>query len=186
MFVLEIMIHLDAVGRGDWSGAPDERPLTELGRRQAEEMAGALGRDAISGLFSSPARRCVESLEALSWQTNLPIEVIDAFRDTGGYQAPPGWEAAERAGGSPLGGALAAGSAFDGLRAIEAKVPNGRAVLCSYGDVVPALLAFLCGAYGQTMPPRDVANGKGTLFRITVEGEKVGVEWADAPSSFPR
>jgi 8-oxo-dGTP diphosphatase len=186
VLVLEIMIHLDAVGRGDWSGAPDERPLTELGRRQAEEMAAALGRDPIGGLFSSPARRCVESLEPLARHANLPIEVVDAFRDTGGYQAPPGWGNAERAGGNPLGGALAAGSAFDGLRAIEAKVPNGRAVLCSYGDIVPALLAFLCGAYGQDMPSRDVANRKGTLFRITVEGEKVGLEWADAPSSFPR
>lgn len=186
MLALDIMIHLDAIGRGQWSGVPDERPLTELGRRQAERMAEVLAEEGVHALFASPARRCVESLEPLSGRANVPVAVLEAFRDTAGYRAPPGWESSDGAPGGPLGGALAAGSAFDGLKAIAAKVPEGRAVLCSYGDIVPALLAFLCGAYGQGMPPRETVNLKGTLFQVTMEGDTVSLGWSGAPAGFPR
>ena len=36
MFQLDIFIHMDAVDRKAWQGAPDDRPLTDLGKRQSE------------------------------------------------------------------------------------------------------------------------------------------------------
>src|SRR5439155_9550522 len=40
---VEVFIHLDVVGRNGWTGDQDERPLTEVGRKQAEKIAEELG-----------------------------------------------------------------------------------------------------------------------------------------------
>ncbi len=183
-FKLDIFIHMDAVGRNDWQGPADDRPLTELGAKQAEEMSAMLSSEPVSAIFSSPAARCRESLQPLASKHSLPVVVLPGFKDTQGYKAPPGWENPDRPGGDPLGGAASAGSAFMALRQIQSQFPNGRAVLCSYGDIVPALLAFLSGAYGVAMPARN--NKKGALFTVTFEGDKVGLAGADAPASFPQ
>jgi broad specificity phosphatase PhoE len=183
--ILDVVIHMDAVGRQAWSGPPDARPLTELGRRQAELMAGVLEADGVDGLFTSVAERCRQSLEPLSALTSLPIVVVEDFRDTAGYRAPAGWESAEGPAAHPLGGALAAGSASRGLKRIQEAVGDGRGVLCSYGDIVPALLAYLAGAHDLTMPRRGAFNEKGVVFRITVEGDVVAVTSAAPPPGFP-
>ena len=152
MLNLDIFIHLDAVDRKQWQGAADDRPLTDLGRQQAERMAEILAAQPVRAIFSSPAARCRESLEPLAEKLGLPIVVLPGFKDTQGYKAPAGWDNPDRPGAAPLGGAQSAGSAFAALKEIEAQVPAGRAVLCSYGDIVPALLAFLSGASGVDMP----------------------------------
>jgi 8-oxo-dGTP diphosphatase len=181
---LDVFIHMDAVGRNDWQGAPDDRPLTDLGRRQAERIAEELSRDPVDAIFSSPAARCRESLEPLAKRTGLSVQVMPGFKDTLGYKAPAGWENPNREGPDPLGGAASAGSAFAALRQVHAQVPNGRAVLCSYGDIVPALIAFLSGAAGVDMPPRN--NKKGALFTIVFDGEKAALEGRDASPDFPQ
>ncbi|HEX5367914.1 MAG TPA: phosphoglycerate mutase family protein [Dehalococcoidia bacterium] len=180
---LDIFIHMDAVGRNDWTGAADDRPLTEAGKQQAEAMSALLGAQPVNGIFSSPAARCLESLEPLSKQHGLPVVVLPGFKDTLGYKAPAGWENPDRP-SDPLGGAASAGSAYSALREIQAAVPNGRAVLCSYGDIVPALLAFLSGAHGVAMPPRN--NKKGALFSVTIDGDKVALAGAEPPAGFPQ
>ncbi|HWO73672.1 MAG TPA: phosphoglycerate mutase family protein [Dehalococcoidia bacterium] len=181
---LDIFIHMDAVGRNDWQGPPDDRPLTELGWKQAERIAEELTKEKVDAIFSSPAARCRLSLEPLSKRTSLPVQVLPGFRDTLGYKAPAGWENPNREGPDPLGGAYSAGSAYAALREIAAQVPNGRAVLCSYGDIVPALMAFLAGANGAEMPPRN--NKKGAVFTIVVDGEKATLQGKDAPPDFPQ
>lgn len=183
--ILDVFIHMDAVGRQSWSGAPDERPLTELGRRQAEFIATVLGSDRVDGLFSSEAQRCRQSLEPLSATTARPIAVIEHFRDTHGYRAPAGWALPDGPAASPLGGALAAGSAYRGLEQIRKAIGDGRGVLCSYGDIVPALLAFLAGANDVAMPTRDGFNDKGVVVRITLEGDTVAVLTSGPPPGFP-
>jgi hypothetical protein len=58
-------------------------------------------------------------------------------------------------------------------------------VLCSYGDIVPALLAFLAGANDAAMPARDGFNEKGVVVRITLEGDAVTVSASGPPPGFP-
>ena len=181
---LDIFIHMDAVGRNDWTGEADERPLTELGRKQSEQIAEQLLAKPVDAIFSSPAARCRESLEPLAGRTGLQVQVMPGFKDTRGYRAPAGWENPERQGGDPLGGAQSAGSAYAALHQIRESVPNGRAVLCSYGDIVPALLAFLSGAYGVEMPGRN--NKKGAVFTVVLEGDKARLEGHDAAADFPQ
>jgi broad specificity phosphatase PhoE len=183
--ILDVIIHMDAVSRQAWSGPPDARPLTELGMRQAEHIAGVLEADGVDGLFTSVATRCRQSLEPLSARASLPIVVVEDFRDTAGYRAPAGWESTEGAPAHPLGGALAAGSASRGLKRIQEAVDDGRGVLCSYGDIVPALFAYLGGAHDLTVPGRGAFNEKGVVFRISVEGDVVAVTSTAPPPGFP-
>src|SRR5215467_11851019 len=111
MLTLEIFIHMDAVDRNAWQGAPDDRPLTPLGERQSERIAEELTAGPVQAIYSSQAVRCRESLAPLSSRVGLAVQVLPEFQDT-----------AEKALGA--------------LNQIRAAVPDGRAVLCSYGDVV--------------------------------------------------
>jgi hypothetical protein len=181
---LNIFIHLEAVDRDVWSGDPDERPLTELGWRQAERMAELLAAAGpIDALFSSPALRCRQSLQPLATRVGLAVEVLPGFRDTLGYRAPAGWENPERPGPDPLGGAYSAGSAFAALQAILGRESLRRAVLCSYGDIVPVFLAFLAGAYGVEVPPRS--NARGFLYSVELRGARAKLSSRPAPAGFP-
>lgn len=181
---LDIFIHLEAVDRAAWSGDPDERPLTELGRRQAERMAELLAASGpVDALFSSPALRCRQSLEPLSQRLDLPVEVLPGFRDTLGYRAPAGWENPERPGPDPLGGAYSAGSAFGALQAVLTRDSLRRAVLCSYGDIVPVFLAFLAGACGVEVPPRS--NARGFLYLVELRDSRAKLSSRPPPADFP-
>lgn len=181
MFTLETFIHLEAVDRKEWKGVPDDRPLTPLGRKQAERIAQALAGAPIDALVSSPALRCRQSLEALAATTGLDVEVMPGFRDTLGYQAPEGWGSGDRA--DPLGGAQSAGSAFAALSRLHERYPSGRVILCSYGDIIPALLAFISGYYGVDMPPRS--RRRGAVFAVGLDAAHATLATRDAPADFP-
>jgi broad specificity phosphatase PhoE len=181
---LDIFIHMDAVGRNDWQGSPDDRPLTDLGRKQAERIAEDLSARPVDAIYSSPAARCTQSLQPLAERSHRSVKVLPGFKDTLGYKAPAGWENPDRPGGDPLGGAASAGSAFSALQQIQAEVPNGRAALCSYGDIVPALLAFLSGAHNAPMPARN--NKKGAVFTVVIDGDKATLEGREPSDDFPQ
>jgi 8-oxo-dGTP diphosphatase len=180
---LDIFIHMDAVGRQGWTGDPDERPLTELGKLQSARIAEELTASPVNGIFSSPALRCRASLEALSKKTGLPVQVMPGFRDTLGFKAPAGWENPNRQGPDPLGGAYSAGSAVAALNEIKRQIPDGRAVLCSYGDIVPALLSFVAGAHGLNMPPKY--DARGVVYTLVVDGDEASLSGRDASAGFP-
>jgi len=181
VFTLETFIHLDAVGRNEWKGVPDDRPLTSLGQKQGERIARTLAASPVDALVSSPALRCRQSLEALSAATGLDIAVMPGFRDTLGYRAPEGWGKDGQP--DPLGGAQSAGSAFAALSELHGRYPSGRVILCSYGDIVPALLAFISGRYGVDMPAWNMR--KGVVFAVQLDGEHATLATRDAPPDFP-
>lgn len=158
VLTLDIFIHVDAVDRNQWQGAPDDRPLTQLGRQQAERMAEELGAEPLQGIYSSQALRCRDSLAPLSARVGLPVVVLTEFQDT-----------AEKALGA--------------LREIHLAIPDGRAVLCSYGDVVPALLGHLSNEWGAEPPQRD--NRKGAVFILRYDGEKGTIRSRGPSPDFP-
>jgi 8-oxo-dGTP diphosphatase len=182
---LEIFIHMDAVNRNEWTGPGDARPLTELGRQQAERLAEEIAAQGpVHALYSSPAMRCTESIQPFAKRFGLPVTVEPRFRDTQGYSAPAGWERGDGKGPDPLGGAASAGSAYAALLDMRRALPDGsRAVICSYGDIVPALLAFLAGANGIDMPPR--LDKKGALYTVVFDGEGALLSHRDASQGFP-
>jgi broad specificity phosphatase PhoE len=183
---IELVAHLDAGDRRLWPGDQDARPLSELGRRQAARLAEALAAVPLDALYSSPALRCRQTLEPLAERFGLPIAVVPDLRETDGWLPPPGWTRFQRAGEclDPHGGAYAAGRAWSALRQIRAASPGGRVAVCTHGDMVPALIAFLIGAEGLSPVPDLVRRGG--WYTIRLAGDEVGVQHHDAPSDFPR
>ena len=182
---LEIFIHMDAVNRNEWTGPGEARPLTDLGKKQAERLAEEIAAGGpVNALYSSTAVRCTESMEPFAKRFGLPVQIAPGFKDTSGYKAPAGWERGDGKGPDPLGGASSAGSAYRSLSNMREALPDGsRAVLCSYGDIVPALLAFLSGANGIEMPPR--LDKKGALYTVVFDGDKATISHRDASEGFP-
>ena len=91
MLRIELVAHMDAGDRHRWTGHQDERPLSELGRRQAAVMAEALEVEPIEALCGSPALRCRQTLEPLAERFGLPITVLAELRETDDFAPPPGW-----------------------------------------------------------------------------------------------
>lgn len=60
---LLVVRHAEAIGRSKWSGTDRDRPLDRAGRAWAQHLAPILAAYAPHRLISSPARRCMQTLE---------------------------------------------------------------------------------------------------------------------------
>ena len=86
-------IYLARHGESDWNAANrfqglSDRPLTELGRRQAEALADELATTASpSAIYSSPLRRAFETAAIVGTRTGLEPRPVDDLRevDVGGW-----------------------------------------------------------------------------------------------------
>ena len=67
------MRHAKAGKRSEWDGEDELRPLSETGWEQAEALAEKLSVLAPNALISSPATRCIQTLEPLSKATKIKI-----------------------------------------------------------------------------------------------------------------
>src|SRR5919201_4946395 len=67
--------HASAGSRETWPHDDRERPLDERGRHQALELVERLRDYPIETICSSPARRCVETVEPLAQARGLSIEL---------------------------------------------------------------------------------------------------------------
>ena len=108
-----LLRHARAGRRSAWKGDDELRPLSKVGRRQAAALLDLLADAEIEQIVSSPYVRCVQSVQALSAERDLEIDVVDELRE-----------------GAPL---------EDALRLVE-KVSGHSTVLCTHGDIVQALL----------------------------------------------
>lgn len=105
--------HAKAGRRGDWAGPDEARPLSAAGRRQADALVPMLLAFGPTRVLSSAYVRCVQTVEPLAVAARLPVETA---------------------------GELAEGADVDALRKLVHEVDDGVAVLCSHGDMIPALL----------------------------------------------
>lgn len=71
MFVL--LRHAHAVEKKKWGGLDADRPLSVLGREQADNLVATLGRFELRTLFTSPTARCRDTLAPLATARGLPI-----------------------------------------------------------------------------------------------------------------
>lgn len=71
---LLLVRHASAGDRAQWVGDDRERPLDNRGRKRAEELVAQLEPYPIEAILSSPARRCVETVEPLARARGLEIE----------------------------------------------------------------------------------------------------------------
>ena len=190
MATFEIFAHLDVVGRQGWQGDTEERPLTEVGRRQAERIAEELlAAGPVNGVFASTNTRCRQSVEPLAKRAGTEV------KDAPGFQAPPNQAFGQGDGSNPLNPAYQAGSTYADLRKIQAGLPNGRFVICSNGgDIISSLLAFLAGTRGLEVPAQlEVSLGGGTadlrrgnVSTVVLDGDEVILRQRVAAPDFPQ
>jgi phosphohistidine phosphatase SixA len=113
---LYLVRHAKAGSRERWQGDDRLRPLSKSGRRQAEALVKVFEGRKVERILSSPYLRCVQTVQRLAAERMLPIEEADA---------------------------LAEGAPLDEVLALVAELEGVSAVLCSHGDVVPALVEHL-------------------------------------------
>jgi len=112
--VLFIVRHSSAGDRAAWVGDDDERPLDDLGRRQAAWLVEVLSVRRVGRILSSPAVRCVQTVEPLAAARAVELEVEPA---------------------------LAEGASAAALSLVrDLGEPHSDVVLCSHGDVIGSLV----------------------------------------------
>ena len=110
-----LLRHANAGSRSKWTGDDRLRPLNAWGRYQAADIVDVMGELGITRIISSPYRRCVQTVAPLAAALGLPIEISED---------------------------LAEGPGAPAIRLTRSLV-NDQAVLCSHGDIIPAVLDAL-------------------------------------------
>jgi 8-oxo-dGTP diphosphatase len=124
---LYVVRHVTAGDRSRWKGADDERPASKKGRRQAIALADRLEGEHVSALISSPAVRCIQTLEPLAGRLGLKVEIDER---------------------------LAEESSVSDVFALARDAPD-RAVLCTHGDVVLDVIRTLARRGMEVATPPD-------------------------------
>jgi 8-oxo-dGTP diphosphatase len=117
---LYLVRHAKAGSRRDFDGDDRDRPLSRAGREQAHGLTVMLGHLPISRIYTSPYVRCVQSVEPLAKKLGLDIRETEALAEWE-KEGPPDFSAAV---------------------ALVEKAPN-NSLVCSHGDVIPAVLEAL-------------------------------------------
>jgi 8-oxo-(d)GTP phosphatase len=69
--------HARAGDRAEWEGDDHKRPLDKRGRRQAEALVEALASFTVTRVLSSPADRCMQTVEPLAAARDIDVEVCE-------------------------------------------------------------------------------------------------------------
>lgn len=72
---LLLVRHASAGDRAQWVGDDRKRPLDKRGRKRADELVAQLAAYPVEAILSSPAHRCVETVEPLARARGLEIEL---------------------------------------------------------------------------------------------------------------
>jgi broad specificity phosphatase PhoE len=132
--------HAHAGSRTRWEGDDELRPLSAKGRLQAEHLAELLADRPTGPLYSSPSRRCIETLEPLATRTGQTIEI---------------------------GQTLDEGSSGHDAERFLLDHAAENPVACSHGDVIPRVLQRLHAAGMRTAD--DTFAAKGSLWVLDVD-----------------
>jgi len=124
---LYLVRHAKAGKRSQWDGPDITRPLDVVGQSQAQVLANTLAAVVPTWLVSSPYLRCRQTLEILSAHTGLPILADERLAENSDIATV--------------------------LQMLE-QAPDG-AVLCSHGDIIPAIIRALQNRGMQFTTPPD-------------------------------
>jgi phosphohistidine phosphatase SixA len=104
-----------AAKRRDWDGPDEDRPLTTVGRAQADALADWLGRQPIAHVLSSPSLRCVQTVTPLARRRDLEVEELSSLAPSHDVQLVLAW-----------------------IRALPE-----HSVLCSHGSLITRVMEIL-------------------------------------------
>ena len=138
---LFLLRHAAAGDRNKWDGNDAVRPLNKKGRRQAAALATYLGSQGIERIYTSPSTRCVQTAEPLAAVIGAKVIEHDA---------------------------LAEGPDIDGASGLADELVGYNAVLCTHGDVIPAVINRMMWA-GLTLESRFYCS-KGSIWEVDLVG----------------
>lgn len=136
---LYLVRHGAAGERHSWEGDDRLRPLSNKGERQAKGIAALLAGRNIDVIVTSPYVRCRQTVQPLALELGLDISEDEALAEGAGGRA---------------------------TRELVRTLAGANAVLCSHGDVIPALIDWM-GKKGMSLrSPFDWK--KGSIWEIDV------------------
>ncbi len=139
---LFLLRHAQAGSRSDWPGDDRTRPLTSVGRHQSADLVGMLAEMGLAKVFSSPYTRCVETAAPLAARLGVSVIITEALAE------------------GPHYGALA----------LVRSLGHENALLCSHGDIIPALLDTFAFVDGVDLGPNPRCQ-KGSLWVLEPDAE---------------
>ena len=149
--------HAKAGHRSDWDGDDAFRPLTPPGHDQAAALADVLHAFGPVRILSSPATRCVQTVEPLAGRCELQVEDEPSLSE----------------GRTRLALAL--------VRRLLDEHDGHTIVCCTHGDIVPEILHELVIGDGVAVP-RDAAWQKGSTWILDADGTRfTGAEYLPPP-----
>jgi 8-oxo-dGTP diphosphatase len=148
---LYLVRHAKAGSRAQWRGDDNDRPLTGKGRRQASGLVATMAGRPVERIVSSPSLRCVQTMEPLAADRELEIERASWLGE-----------------GASTRTALA-----------RALAQPGPAVLCSHGDVIPAVVGALLDEGVPSEGP--VAWKKGATWVVERPAGFPAAVWYEPP-----
>jgi len=81
MQTILLIRHAKAENRETWAAVDELRPLTPVGREQALTIAKKWGGQGIKSIASSPALRCVQTVQPLATATGIDVAIDPNLRE---------------------------------------------------------------------------------------------------------
>ena len=184
-------VYLARHGQSDWNAANrfqghSDRPLTELGRRQAAALAEELeSQEALNAIYASPLRRALETASIVGVRLGLEPVPVDDLRevDVGGWSGlsrneveerfpdafrrwldgGEGWEDGETY-------ADMATRVMEALRVIAENHPEDAVLVVSHGGPIRAIHAVAAGMDVHEYRRLNRVEGNADVSRVAVEG----------------
>ncbi len=141
--VIYLVRHAKAGERRVWNGDDVARPLSKLGWKQAEAIAKRLASGGATTLHASPSVRCAQTLEPLAGRLGVDVQLDERL-----YEGEP----------------------FEPVLELLAEVDSG-AVLCSHGDIIPAVIEALVRRGMEVQSPPDWR--KGSIWVLKRKGDRI-------------
>src|SRR5439155_21432868 len=178
---LLVVPHVDAGDRTKWTDDQDLRPLSDVGRQQAGQLAAVVG--CVDAVFSSPARRCVETVQPIAAASGVDIVTMDDLRELTYVTDHRRWDhwASESTMSDYVVAAAGLGHIARAIVAIADRC-TGRVAVCAHGDLAPLFAVFASAYLGTALPPPIARGG---CFEIELTGTATGVRSLGALSPEP-
>jgi glucosyl-3-phosphoglycerate phosphatase len=159
-------------------------PLDEVGRAEADRLAGLFAGTKLDVVLTSPLQRAVQTATPLAASTNSPLQSVTAFldRDYGPWNGRPRAEVGRRYGSLDTAPGVEARPALErrvlaGLRAAAEEYAGRNFAIVGHDAVNRALLARVDGRFGD---PELVPQRTGCWNRLRQAGRPWRVLVVDA------
>jgi 8-oxo-dGTP diphosphatase len=137
--VVYLVRHAHAGKKSTWHGDDLARPLSAQGRRAALDLADRLGSHPLGRLLSSPAERCLQTVQPLGRRLGRPVEPNKA---------------------------LGVDGTGTGVLELLATPALHRAVLCTHGEVIGEVFDELQRAGIELSDPPRWPKGSTWVFEL--------------------